>query len=132
MPGESMAVGGYSLVYEKLNYDPASGRMIFTADISVYKNSRLIGELKPVTYFDKSFNGEVNTAAIRSTPVEDLYITIAGWNDTGLTEFKASVYPLTMWIWIGAWLMLLGGLIAFWPEKKRLGNTAVEEQNPVL
>jgi cytochrome c-type biogenesis protein CcmF len=129
MPGQSMNVGGYTLVYNKLSYDPTPGRLIFTADISVYKNTRLIGELKPVTYFDRSFNGGVNTAGIRSTPAEDLYVTISGWNDAGLTDFKASIYPLTMWIWIGGWVMLAGGLLAFWPERKRTESPPVEENN---
>ena len=125
MPGESMAIGSYSLVFEKLNLNSASGELVFSADISVYKNSKLIGELTPVKYFDQSYNGEVNTASVRSSPVEDLYVTIVGWDQAELTEFKVSIYPLTMWIWIGGWLMMLGGLIAFWPERQRDENTSV-------
>ena len=125
MPGESMAIGNYSLVFEKLNLNTAIGEMIFSADISVYKNSKLIGELTPVKYFDQAYNGEVNTASVRSSLVEDLYVTVVGWDKAGLTEFKVSIYPLTMWIWIGGWLMMLGGLIAFWPERQRAKNTSV-------
>ena len=124
-PGESMAIGNYSLVFEKLNLNSGSGELIFSSDISVYKNGKLIGELTPVKYFDQSYNGEVNTAAVRSSPVEDLYVTIVGWDQSELTEFKVSIYPLTMWIWIGGWLMMLGGLIAFWPERQRAENTSV-------
>ncbi len=125
-PGEAMSIGNYSLVFEKLNYDSVLGQLIFSADISIYRNDKLVGKLAPIKYFDQSFNGEVNTAAIRSNPVEDLYVTIVGWDKSGVSEFKASVYPLTMWIWIGGWLMLLGGLIAFWPEKQRDENTGIE------
>lgn len=71
--GESTGIGSYSLVYEKLNYEPALGDLIYTATLSVYKNNKLVGELKPVVYFDKSFNGEAYIAAIRSSPVEDLH-----------------------------------------------------------
>ncbi len=124
MPGESMAIGNYSLVFEKLNLNTAIGEMIFSADLSVYKNSKLIGKLTPVKYFDQAYNGEVNTASVRSSPVEDLYITVVGWDKAGLAEFKVSIYPLTMWIWIGGWLMMLGGLIAFWPDRKRVVNTS--------
>jgi cytochrome c-type biogenesis protein CcmF len=132
LPGQSTTIGGYTLVYNKLNYDPLPGRLTFTADVSVYKNGKFVAVLKPVSYFDASFNGEVETAAIRSTPADDLYITIAGWDATGLTAFKTSIYPLTMWIWIGGWVMLLGGLIAFWPERKRSESAAAEEDKPVL
>ena len=70
-------------------------------------------------------------AAIRSTPLEDLYIILAGWGEDGATAFRVMVYPMIMWIWIGGWLMMLGGLIAFWPEGQRLPRsrerTASEE-----
>jgi|GEM_PF-4630399 len=125
MPGKSMTIGNYSLVFEKLNYNAALGQMTFSADISVYINSKLLGELTPVQYYAQSVNSEVNTAAVRSSPVEDLYVTIVGWDETGLTKFKVSIYPLTMWIWIGGWLMMLGGLIAFWPERQRAEDTSV-------
>jgi cytochrome c-type biogenesis protein CcmF len=128
LPGESVSVGAYSVTYDKLNYDPTPGRMVFTADISVYKHDKLIAELAPSTYFDKSFNGEVDTPAIRSNPAGDIYVTVVGWNDTGLTEFNIKVIPLMMWVWIGGWVMALGGLIAFWPQKKAEAADAAAEE----
>jgi cytochrome c-type biogenesis protein CcmF len=85
-PGESMAVGGYSLAYEKLNYEPVSGTMIFTANMSVTKNNGSGRAVAPVKYFDQSFNGEVNTAAVLTSPLEDLYVTVVGWDTAGRTS----------------------------------------------
>jgi cytochrome c-type biogenesis protein CcmF len=129
MQGESMTINGYTVVYDKFEYSPAQSRMIFTATVSIYRNGKLIGELKPVKYFDQSFNRDVNTAAIRATPFEDLYVTATAWNEAGLTAFKVRVFPLLVWIWIGGWLMMLGGLIAFWPDKRR--NLLVQEDSNV-
>jgi cytochrome c-type biogenesis protein CcmF len=123
--GESMQVGRYSLAYERLEYTPVSGKMIFTALMSVDKNDKPFKQVTPVKYFDQSFNGEVNTAAVVSNPVEDLYVTVVGWDSEGRTEFKASVQPLMMWVWIGGWVMMLGGLIAFWPMKQRGEGTPI-------
>jgi cytochrome c-type biogenesis protein CcmF len=116
------------MVYDNLDYTPASGRMIFTATVSIYKNDRLIGELKPVKYIDQSFNRDVNTAAIRANPIEDIYIAVTAWNETGLTAFKVRIFPLLQWIWIGGWIMLLGGVIAFWPDKRNL--VVIGEDSP--
>ena len=119
LPGESMDVGNYTLVYQELSYAPVAGRLIFTADMAVYRGDRLVGKIEPVKYFDESFNREVDTAAIRSNPVEDLYVTINGWDDAEVTSFTARWYPMLMWIWIGGWLMMAGGVIAFWPDKHK-------------
>jgi cytochrome c-type biogenesis protein CcmF len=126
-PGQYMEVGKYSLAYRQLSYEPVPGKMIFSADMAVEKNNKPVAEVTPVKYFDQSFNGEVNTAAVLTNPVEDLYVTIVGWDVAGNTEFKASVRPLVMWIWIGAWLMVAGGVIAFWPGKEKSENIQVEE-----
>ncbi len=128
LPGDSMTVGPYTLTYEQLNYTPAQGRMIFLADISVSRNGKLLGTLVPRAYFDRSFNGDINTSAIRSTLVDDLYVTITGWDETSLTEFKASIYPLASWLWIGGVLMTLGGMVAFWPNSKNEGLSAEDEE----
>jgi len=66
---------------------------------------------------------------VLTSPIEDLYITMVGWDSAGNTEFKASVHPLVMWIWIGAWLMIAGGLIAFWPDKQRNENAPEEDED---
>lgn len=120
MPGEQMAINDYTLVYEGLEYHPALGKMVFTATLSVYNHDKLIDELTPTKYFHRSFNQAVNEAAIRFTPTEDLYIILAGWGEDGTTAFKVLVYPMVIWIWIGGGLMILGGVIAFWPEGRRL------------
>ena len=124
VPGESMDVGSYSLIYKKLRYTPSAGRLIFAAEMDVYKNDRLIAEIEPVKYYDESFNREIDTAAIRSNPVSDLYVTVNGWDSAEVTSFTAREFPMLMWIWIGGWLMMAGGLIAFWPEKPRTSAVA--------
>ena len=57
--------------------------------------------------------------AIRSTPVEDLYVILIGWDTDQSAAFKVLVNPLVMWIWIGGGVLMVGGLIAFWPERRR-------------
>ena len=58
--------------------------------------------------------------AIRSTLLEDLYVILIGWDEDGTTAFKVLVNPLVNWIWIGGVVFVLGGLIAFWPDRRRL------------
>ena len=129
LPGESMTVGAYTIAYNSLNYTPAAGRMIFLADLSVFRNGKLEGTVVPTAYFDRSFNGDINTASIHSTLVNDLYVTIVGWDETGLTEFKASIYPLATWIWVGGWLMVLGGIVAFWPNSRKIAGLPPEDKD---
>ena len=125
-PGDYTQVGVYSLHYQGLSYAPAYGRMIFTAPLIVEKNDEVVRTLEPVKYFDQSFSGEVNTAAVLVNLKEDLYVTIVGWDIEGRTEFRIGTYPMVIMIWSGGWFMILGGLIAFWPDKKMGKMDAVD------
>ena len=80
----------------------------------------MIGELTPEKYFHRSYEQAVTEVAIRSTLIEDLYVILIGWDEDGTTAFKVLVNPLVNWIWIGGGVLFLGGLIAFWPERRRL------------
>jgi len=58
--------------------------------------------------------------AIRRTLDEDLYLVLGGWEGNGETAtFKVFVNPLVNWIWLGGLIVVLGILIAAWPEARR-------------
>ena len=48
---------------------------------------------------------------------EDLYLVFAGKNpDTGRPIIKAHLNPLVYWIWLGAHILLIGTIIALFPN----------------
>jgi cytochrome c-type biogenesis protein CcmF len=118
-PGESMTISSYTLTYENIDYYQTESKEVISATLSVYNNGKLIGELIPEKYFHRSFAQPVTEVARRSTLVEDLYVILVGWDEDGTTAFKVMINPLVSWIWIGGWILVLGGLIAFWPERQR-------------
>jgi cytochrome c-type biogenesis protein CcmF len=55
---------------------------------------------------------------LRSTPFEDLYVVLAGWDGDGATakvSLAVFVNPLVSWIWAGGVLLLLGTVVTLWP-----------------
>jgi len=123
MPGDSMTIKGYTLTYEGMSLDHSSTKMIVITTLSVYNSDKLVGELKPEKIFHRSYEQTVTEVAIRSTPIEDLYLILAGWTEDGTVTFKALVNPLMLWIWVGGGFLLLGGVIAFWPGRSKESKT---------
>ncbi|MDP2730621.1 MAG: heme lyase CcmF/NrfE family subunit [Dehalococcoidales bacterium] len=118
-PGDSMTLKNYTLTYENMdNYETASKEVV-SATLSVYNGSELLGKLTPEKYFHRNYEQSVTEVAIRSTLFEDLYVILVGWDNDGTTAFKVIVNPLVSWLWIGGIVLTLGGLIAFWPERRR-------------
>jgi cytochrome c-type biogenesis protein CcmF len=118
--GESMTIKNYTLTYENIDSYETESKAVVTATLSVYNQGKLIGKLTPEKYFHRSYEQAVTEVAIRSTLLEDLYVILIGWDEDGTTAFKVLVNPLVNWIWIGGGVFLLGGLVAFWPERREL------------
>ena len=118
MPGEEMTISNYSLTYENIDYYQTEDKEVITATLSVYNKGKLLGELTPEKYFHRTYEQPVTEVARRSTLAEDLYVILVGWDEDGATAFKVLVNPLISWIWIGGGVLFLGGLVAFWPERR--------------
>ena len=120
MPGESMTIKNYTLIYENMDNYETESKTVVTTTLSVYNQGKFIAKLTPEKYFHRSYEQAVTEVAIRSTLLEDLYVILIGWDEDGTTAFKVLVNPLVNWIWIGGIVVVLGGLIAFWPDRRRL------------
>ena len=56
---------------------------------------------------------------VRSTVEDDFYILLVDWlpiSSEGAT-FKVYHNPLVNWMWWGAWVFVIGTLVAAWPDK---------------
>ena len=59
--------------------------------------------------------------AIRSTPLEDVYVAISGFSQGGdVASFEMHVNPFTLWVWIGGVVLVGSVIICLWPERVRV------------
>ena len=112
LPGESTVIGKYTVEYEGVVATdvPDAGS---NAAVMLYHKDELIEGLMPGIYFSGKSGRMYAEVAIHSTPVEDVYIILTGIEDDGGASFDISVKPLVMWLWIGAVVLLVGGLLCF-------------------
>ena len=107
-PGESMRVGSYELRYEGARQASTTEKQMVAAEVTVTRGGENIGTLHPQRNFhlaQRQFQSEV---AIRTNPVEDLYLVVTGFDADGDAALRAFVNPLTWWIWAGAAVMAIG------------------------
>ena len=106
--GESMRVGDYTLTYADRRQATTDEKQINTAEIEVISGGRTIGTLYPQRNFHLAQEQPQSEVAIRTGPVEDLYVVITSFDQDGAAALRAFVNPLTWWIWVGAGVMLGG------------------------
>ncbi len=109
--GEIVDVAGFQVKFlgiEKIlgeNYKSDLG------NFELYQGKSLITTLKPEKRI-YNFGKQVTTeAAIHTTILGDIYISI-GDNNSGLWTTRIWYNPFTIWIWSGVVLMFIGGLLS--------------------
>jgi cytochrome c-type biogenesis protein CcmF len=53
--------------------------------------------------------------------MEDLYIILAGFESSKIATFRVFINPLVSWMWLGGFIMVMGTVIAIWPERRPYG-----------
>ena len=44
---------------------------------------------------------------------------LAGVRDKDTAELRIAFNPLVIWVWVGGFLMMIGGLVVMWPQAER-------------
>jgi cytochrome c-type biogenesis protein CcmF len=119
--GGELSLGSYSMVFEKLDiFDTDDARNVARATVSVEKNDQIIDVLYPRRDFFYDSNQPMTIPGVRSTLVDDFYVILIDWKAISADGATFKVYhnPLVKWLWIGAWIFILGVVTATWPDKK--------------
>jgi cytochrome c-type biogenesis protein CcmF len=70
--------------------------------------------------YDKTPDMPTSEVGLYMNLLEDVYVVLNGWESGGsLATFTIYVNPLTVWMWIGGIVLVLGTLIAAWPHPAR-------------
>ena len=125
--GDSTSLGDYTIQYEDLamearDAEPVSyqSRIRFATTLGVYRGrSRIDTVVAEKNYHPAVDSPWVTEVAIHSTLKEDLYIVLANLDETGLASFQIVINPLVNWIWVGGGMLLLGTLLAAWPQTRK-------------
>jgi len=110
--GDKMSIGGYDLVCRSYTQEENNNQFTEWALMDVYKDGRLQRTMSPQRIFYKASQQASTKPDIDQGFKEDLYLVYEGQNEKGQPIIKAHVNPMVIWIWIGAWVMILGTALA--------------------
>ena len=110
-PGDSLDVASYTLTYEGLRTASTSEKDIFEATLSVSRGDDDVGTMRPQRNLHLAQGQWQSEVAIRTNPIEDLYVVVTGFDTDQSAVIRTFVNPLTWWIWAGAAVMLVGMLV---------------------
>lgn len=117
--GESAELGDYRMEYIGTRAIPFSNRTEFLSTVKVYREGEHLDTMIATRTFYPSFNMASTRAAIRSTPVEDFFVVPSENLPDGSVGFRILVNPMIWWMWVAGPVLVLGTVIALWPQPAR-------------
>lgn len=115
-------------------------RAVIGLGLDTYRDGKPVGIIKSEKrqYLDSQkqplFN-PITEVGLMYSARQDVYVTLAGVRDQDTAELRINFNPLVIWVWVGGFLMMIGGLVVMWPQAERraaqAGYVAVMPSLPV-
>ena len=125
-PGESTEIRSpyghtYRLSHLGVSQYQNANRFVSAAALEIQRDGTGVGRItsekrQHVDSFGRKTFEPSTEVGIRTTLQEDLYVVYAGSiGGTDRATYAISINPLVTWVWIGAAILIAGGLITMWP-----------------
>jgi cytochrome c-type biogenesis protein CcmF len=121
-PGQTLSVGRYRLTSEGLGERVEPGLLAVYARLTLGEGQRVLGQPRPERRVHRNWEQQPVSVVALSTVgpwLDDVYVLLAGWDESGAVTLRVFVNPLVSLIWLGGGVFLLGTVIAGWPEPVR-------------
>ena len=118
-PGEAIEIAGYQFEFLGVNSVPGPNYEARRASVGVSRSGREVALLAPEKRFYHSQSQAMTEAAVDVGLTRDLYVALGEPLDGQAWALRIHHKPFIRWIWGGAALMALGGIVAVTDRRYR-------------
>jgi len=127
-PGESIEVAGYSFELTGLNNVQGPNYRALEGEIEIRRDGEFVAELRPQKRTYLVQQSPMTEAGIDAGWNRDLFVALGDPLGNDAWSVRLQYKPLIRFIWLGALIMALGGIIAASDRRYRLRATASEKE----
>ena len=126
-PGDSYELGGYTFLFEGVRRQTVQNYTSLMATVNASRNGRPIATVFPEKRYYPIQADPMTEAGIQPGLLRDLYISLGEpLDEGGAWSVRIHVKPFVRWIWLGAVLMAIGGLLAATDQRLRSSSRVRE------
>jgi cytochrome c-type biogenesis protein CcmF len=120
-PGDSFAIGRYELRFDGVESARGPNYTTETGTVAVLRDGRTIETLHPEKRLYDVQGMATTEAAIDRGLTRDLYVALGDPQAGGAWALRSYVKPFANWIWLGALVMAVGGVVSLTDRRYRVG-----------
>jgi cytochrome c-type biogenesis protein CcmF len=117
--GDNFDVGSYNFLFIGVTNGSEKNYLVTRGEFLVKNNDKIIGTMLPEKRFYPIARMWTTEASIDQGITRDLYLVIGEEQDGGGWSVRTYVKPFANWIWAGALLMAMGGLLSISDRRLR-------------
>jgi len=119
--GQTASFAGYDFTYRGIDGSvDGGGVQVIKTHFAVTNGGHDLGVLSPGERVFPGFqNQPTSIISITTQGLNDLYVFLSGYHGTDDASIKVFLNPLVPLVWFGGVLMLLGGVVCWWPDRRR-------------
>ena len=118
-PGDKQQLGQYTFIFERAGQIDGPNYTSQAVQFDVYQDDQFISRLLAEKRRYTARNTIMTEAAIDADLARDLYVSMGEPLADGAWGMRLQVKPMMRWVWLGAILMALGGVLATLDKRYR-------------
>ncbi len=120
-PGESVELAGYTVTFKNAFESEGPNYSELTGAFELRSGERIIGTIDASKRKYQAPPQATTQAGIAPRPFGDVYVVLGNATDGGAFAVRMYYHPFVRWIWGGALIMFLGGLVSLLDRRLRIG-----------
>ncbi len=119
--GQQMTIDNYRLLYFGNLAATEPDKTTVISQLQIWHAGHLQGYIYPGRTIYTSFSNQpASQISITTFGLTDVYVFLADWTAASQATIQVFINPLVPLVWYGGLLMVLGGMICWWPARRRV------------
>jgi len=118
---ETVKLGGWDMTLKGVEERQGPNYTATRATFDLSRNGQTVAVMTPEKRLFTMPPRPATNAAIRSTPLGDVYVVVGDQAGDGSWVTRLYVNPLVPWLWFGAAMMAFGGMLSLTDHRHRIG-----------
>ena len=123
-PGDAVPFAGYELRFDGVEASRGANYATDVATVTILRDGRELGTLHPERRLYDVQGMATTEAGIDRGLTRDLYVALGEPQQDGAWALRTYLKPFANWIWLGAMIMAVGGVVSLTDRRYRVGAPA--------
>jgi cytochrome c-type biogenesis protein CcmF len=130
--GDLIPIAGYEIRFDGVTRERGPNFRVDVGRFTIMVDGVAVDTVASEKRFYPVQRANTTEAGIRASLIEDVYVSLGDKQTDGSWAVRSYVKPFANWIWLGALIMTLGGMLSLSDRRHRVGAPTRAKRQPMV